>query len=147
MCRPGARPAFAELTSTSSSPSRPASLHSPLFLSLLFFSSSFRVTTTSTLNYASILIWLGLQTPPILFSRGEGTTVLLCHVRESIKMDARRFLAMAMSAARGMRQKKRERDKDNKGGREIYIYSIPSHDDVTKGDPRYIRATGRRHEL
>lgn len=73
-----------------------------LFLSLLFFSSSFRVTTTSTLNYASILIWLGLQTPSILFSRGEGATVLLCHVRESIKMDARRFLAMAMSAARGM---------------------------------------------
>lgn len=73
-----------------------------LSFSLLFFSSSFRVTTTSTLNYASILIWLGLQTPPILFSRGEGATVLLCHVRESIKMDARRFLAMAMSVARGM---------------------------------------------
>lgn len=45
------------------------------------------------------------------------------------------------------RKRERERDKDNKGGREIYIYSIPSHDDVTKGDPRYIRATGRRHEL
>ena len=93
---------FNHVLSHRSPPPRIRNYVSSLSLSFSLFSSSFRVTTTSTLNYASILIWLGLQTPPILFSRGEGATVLLCHVRESIKMDARRFLAMAMSAARGM---------------------------------------------
>lgn len=42
--------------------------------------------------------------------------------------------------------RKRERETRITREEERYIY-IPSHDDVTKGDPRYIRATGRRHEL
>lgn len=44
----------------------------------------------------------------------------------------------------------RERERETKITREEErLYSTPSfaHDDVTKGDPRYIRATGRRHEL
>lgn len=62
VCRPGARPAFAELTSTSSSPSRPASLHSllsPLSLSLSsepsvsFLASPPRVAPSLSIHRAS----------------------------------------------------------------------------------------------
>lgn len=83
-----------------------SSLHSSLFLLLLLVSRR-RVTTTSTLNYASILICFVARSsnaarPPIPFSRGNrgDNCPSLSRGEESIKMDARRFLAMAMSVAR-----------------------------------------------